>query len=79
MPEYQVLCQQKKKIAKDRHNLELRFLLAITIVGDRTQKKLYKMTPICIHFAVAKQLAYKKRASLILAENKLMYKLSFKQ
>lgn len=62
-----------------RHNLELSFWLVITIEGDRTQKKWYRMSLICIHFAIAKQLEYKKRASLILADNKLVYKLFFQQ
>lgn len=41
-------------------NLELSFSLAITIEGDRTQKKRYRMSLICIHFAVAKQLEYRR-------------------
>lgn len=43
-----------------RYNLKLSFLLVITIEGDRTQKKWYRMSLICIHFAVAKQLEYKR-------------------
>jgi len=51
----------EKKTAKERYNLELSFLLAVTIEGDRTQKKQYRMNLICIHFAVAKQLEYKRQ------------------
>lgn len=50
----------EKKLAKEKYNLELSFLLAVAIEGDRTQKKQYRMSLISIHFAVAKQLEYKR-------------------
>lgn len=50
----------RKKLAKEKYNLELSFLLAVAIEGDRTQKKQYRMSLISIHFAVAKQLEYKR-------------------